>query len=147
MTTAQRKYRTEYLKSREWMAVRVKRISAVRKFYGFPRCECCDVPFYGKEWKNVHHVTYPEDWKDTTVEQLRLVCVPCHKFIHSLVEKKKLPQIGDVDSLWLLTLQLSVNHCRRQRKRWNQKLSRRLELKFKGKPYKRKKQDMFFVEY
>lgn len=130
MTYSQRKYRTEYLKSRQWQAVRSERMKLIRGNGRVTPCECCRVPFEGR-WRNGHHVTYPADWYETTVEQIRMVCPECHDFIHGLIDAGNVPQDGDPRELWTLTLSFCGKQIETRQKWWRKILDRREAKKAK----------------
>ena len=67
-----------YLGSSAW-----KEVSDERKSIDGYKCVCC-----GREDNlNVHHVVYPKNWEETTVQQLRTLCHDCHVLIHRIQEE------------------------------------------------------------
>lgn len=131
MTAGQYAYRNWYLKSREWRWLRMQRLTMLRERYGQPICECCNVPFE-KEWRNGHHVTYPDNWLDTTLDQIRMVCVPCHQQIHQLIEERLIEQHGDVDYWWEQTRGYLYIHRTERGHAWQAKLEKRRLRKLKS---------------
>jgi hypothetical protein len=68
----------EYLKSDEW-----KHLRANARYRAKNRCEHC-----GGSPDHVHHVRYPKNFKDDTLENLIVVCGSCHMKHHGIRGKE-----------------------------------------------------------
>lgn len=66
----------EYLKSPEWAMVSTE----CKQRDGY-KCRVCGC---NNERLNVHHVSYPFDVYDTTVNDVITLCEDCHKLVHQL---------------------------------------------------------------
>ena len=73
MTNSQKAYR-KFLASDFW-----KELSTAKKCLN-PTCECCG----SKHRLQAHHVFYPKDWNDTTLQMLQTLCNSCHKEAHGI---------------------------------------------------------------
>ena len=84
-------YRTEYLRSDEWKALRnqVMNLHCV--------CECC-----GDKATDVHHMVY-RNLVDIKVTDLLPVCRECHNLKHKAIDDKYIPKDGDVDLIKTIT--------------------------------------------
>lgn len=72
-----------YLKSDDWKHLREK--ACIRANY---KCEFCGAPY-----ENVHHVSYPKNLKDDTLENLIVVCKACHDKSHGIRKDEKKPRV------------------------------------------------------
>ena len=61
-----------YLNSVTWRHIRQEAV----KFYNGKCVKCGDIGV------DVHHIFYPEQWGQETVQDLQLLCRDCHKFAH-----------------------------------------------------------------
>lgn len=71
--TGKQAYR-EFLKSRFWLELSAKKRAMVG------RCERCKC----RSFLQSHHVRYPENWYDTTLEDLEVLCRKCHRKEHRI---------------------------------------------------------------
>lgn len=71
--TPRQRYR-EFLKSDFWKELSAKKKELVKK------CQRCG----SKKSLQCHHVEYPKDWFQTTLEQLEVLCRRCHKKEHGI---------------------------------------------------------------
>lgn len=127
MTPGQYAYR-QYLRSPHWRALRFERLKSVRAQFGTSVCECCTVPFENT-WRNGHHIIYRDDWNETSVDEIRMVCVPCHEEIHKLITSGVLEQKGQIGFLWCHTLVLLSEHRLMRQRQWVEKLGKRMARK------------------
>ena len=67
----------KYLASPRW-AEKKRQLFAATDFPVCFKCGCWDIPF------QVHHLTYARVGGDELLEDLAIVCVPCHDEIHAL---------------------------------------------------------------
>jgi hypothetical protein len=74
-------YRFGYLKSEEWQTVRIEALARDRA-----RCQICREESIHND---AHHVWYPENIWETTVNHLVILCRACHGFIHDMVPECK----------------------------------------------------------
>jgi hypothetical protein len=74
-------YRFGYLKSEEWGTVRIEALAREKAL-----CQIC-----GDEsiHNDAHHVWYPENIWETTVNHLVILCRACHGFVHDMVPECK----------------------------------------------------------
>ena len=68
-----------YLNSVTWKHIREE---AVKYYNG--KCVKC-----GNAGVDVHHMFYPEEWGQETIQDLQLLCRDCHKFAHITVRPQK----------------------------------------------------------
>ncbi len=73
LTESQKAYR-EFLKTDFWKALSLEK----RKLVG--KCEECG----STENLQAHHVTYPKDWYDSTLEHLKVLCRTHHAKAHGI---------------------------------------------------------------
>lgn len=59
----------QYLESHEWRSLRAK-----RKEVDGNVCQSCG----SKSQLQVHHIHYPEEWQDTTIDHVVTLCSKCH---------------------------------------------------------------------
>lgn len=71
-------YRNTYLKSDDWKVLRASKISHVNG-----RCNLCGLKSASND---VHHVKYRRLY-DVKLTDLRVLCRPCHDWVHDLLEK------------------------------------------------------------
>jgi len=71
--TPRQRYR-EFLKSDFWKELAARKRALVKK------CERCG----SKKSLQCHHLEYPKDWFQTTLEQLQVLCRQCHKKEHGI---------------------------------------------------------------
>jgi len=78
--SAKHAYRFGFLRSEEWKGIRLELISE-------DRARCC---FCGSQnWSNdIHHVSYPKRWGQTSRKHAVVLCRECHEFVHSLFGNK-----------------------------------------------------------
>jgi len=96
---AKHAYRFGFLKSEEWSGIRLI-ILAKNK----AECAVCGLV----NWSNdVHHLSYPKNWKDTTSSRAVVLCRACHNRIHDIFKS----DIPDIDS-WKFkkVAELSIHH-------------------------------------
>lgn len=79
---------SEYLNSEHWSGLRSKRIALSGH-----KCECC----FGVRLLQVHHLQYPDDLYDCTVDDLITLCRPCHDILHEFARSKGLSISGRWD--------------------------------------------------
>jgi len=71
-------YRFVYLKSEEWQLVRSEALA---------RCDAvCAICGYRDLSNDAHHFHYPKNFKETSVNDLIILCRTCHELVHSLEE-------------------------------------------------------------
>ena len=84
---------------------RIWKCSCVQKFYGDkwdykPICDCCDESTFiaitdGSEYFQLHHLTYKNLGKEKT-DELKILCVDCHRLAHHLINLYSLLKIDTV---------------------------------------------------
>jgi len=57
-----------------------------------------------------HHIEYPEDIKDTTSEQLVILCFECHKLIHCLKQMRAVDSVNVNDPIVLDKMRGTIIH-------------------------------------
>ena len=67
-----------FLSSDRW-----KELSRQRKEIDKYACVCCGC----KDNLNVHHLFYPANWNDTSIDMLVTVCHSCHTLLHRIQEQ------------------------------------------------------------
>jgi hypothetical protein len=70
----------KFLQSPFWKSLRADKIRRVR------RCEKC-------RWKKglqAHHINYPADWFQTTLDDLQVLCKRCHRIEHGLLSHREI---------------------------------------------------------
>lgn len=68
---------SEYMNSRKWEDLRRKALK--RADY---KCELCNAPY-----KAVHHIRYPQKYKEDHIDNLLAVCERCHARLHGIRDK------------------------------------------------------------
>lgn len=75
----------EYYRSTHWQVVRRQKLAAQQKEHGYNFCERCGVkqpePVARETALHVHHLTY-ERLGEELLEDLQLICRPCHEKEH-----------------------------------------------------------------
>jgi len=66
----------EYLKSKEWKELRLRAYKRAHH-----QCELCKRPAAA-----VHHVKYPKQYPNDSIENLLVVCKRCHNLVHGIRE-------------------------------------------------------------
>lgn len=74
-------YRFGYLQSDQWKNVR---LDALVREHGL--CQICSEE---SVFNDAHHVWYSENNYETKVEQLVVLCRPCHQFVHAMLPNCK----------------------------------------------------------
>lgn len=74
-------YRFQYLKSEQWQTVRIEALARDKA-----RCQICREESIHND---AHHIWYPENIWETTVDHLVILCRGCHGFIHDMVPECK----------------------------------------------------------
>ncbi len=70
----------QFLKSPFWRTLRAE---CIERDGG--KCRYC-----GRDWMlQAHHLMYPRDWYDTTLDMLLTLCRPCHKKEHGIKRGKR----------------------------------------------------------
>lgn len=75
-------YRFVYLRSEKWDNVRLEALVAAQA-----KCRICGFESVGND---AHHITYPESFWDTSVDDLVILCRPCHELTHAFLTEKRL---------------------------------------------------------
>ncbi len=82
MATLRKLEYQDYIQSLDWTERREKALANAHY-----RCEKC-----GAEAKEVHHVNYPKDFANDSVENLQALCKACHMAVTLDAKAKKLSE-------------------------------------------------------
>lgn len=95
-------YREVYLKSEHWQSLRLEKLTSVDA-----RCELCNTRSLVND---CHHINY-RNLFDVSLDDLVVLCRPCHKKVHLVLEEcKSLKKMKDSKQAWRRTVSRVKNN-------------------------------------